>query len=61
MKTEAMYLRARTRERFNKQKAMEIKYKIEMDSLKEAIREIMKNKTLGEWQEARMKYYNQSR
>ena len=57
MKTEAMYLRARTRERFNKQKAMEIKYKIEMDSLKEAIREIMKNKVLSEWQEARMQHY----
>ena len=54
-----MYYAEDRREKARIQVNMEVKYRIEMDSLKEGIRDIMKNKVINEWIDARNMLYRQ--
>ena len=52
-----MYYAERKAEKARKAVAAGVRYQIEMDSLKEGIRVVMKNKVVNEWIAARQMYY----
>ena len=52
-RTQDDYLRMREARKVKKNKYIETKYKIEIDSLKEGLRVVIKNKVIKEWIQAR--------
>ena len=56
-----MYLEERERWAAKKKFCLDTKFQIELDSLKEGFRTVVKNKVNAEWREARMRLYEKNK